>query len=373
MTLRPDQPRGRALLAYIIEPFLAGQAASSHTHYAESLLMAEVLLELGYQLDVISYRNTTFSPKRRYDLFISARTNFERLAARLNPDCLKIVHLDTSHWLTNNAAATQRCLELQRRRGVSLDSYRELEHSWALEAADGATLLGNRVTFESYRYAGKPIVQLPVPVAHDYPAPSGKDFTACRRHFLWLGSRGLVHKGLDLVLEAFSELPEFQLTICGPLAQEPRFSAAFARELSLPNVHVRGWIDVASPEFAALAASALAIVYPSCAEGCAGSVAVAMRAGLIPIASAASGIDIPPEAGRILPELSAAAIKRAVCELASLPEAQLQAMALASWQLARTRFSPARYRAIFRQAIARFTSGAALPPGLIDEAVAEVP
>ena len=44
-----------------------------------------------------------------------------------------------------------------------------------------------------------------------HPSPEGKDFEVCRPHFMWLGSRGFVHKGLDVVLEAFSEMPELAL------------------------------------------------------------------------------------------------------------------------------------------------------------------
>ena len=62
-----------------------------------------------------------------------------------------------------------------------------------------------------------------------------------------------MHKGLDLVLEAFARMPELHLTVCGPIHEEPAFEAAFRRELyETPNIETLGWVDIASPAFAEL-------------------------------------------------------------------------------------------------------------------------
>ena len=86
--------------------------------------MAQTFLDMGYCVDVISYRNEHFVPEKSYDVFVAARTNFERLAKLLNEDCIKIVHQDTAHWVSNNQAAYARLLELKRRRGFVLNSIR---------------------------------------------------------------------------------------------------------------------------------------------------------------------------------------------------------------------------------------------------------
>ena len=92
VSLKTEQSRkGNVLLAYIVEPFLlkAGESPSrSHTHHTESLLIAQVFLERGYDVDVIDYRNASFKPGKDYHYFVSARTNFVRLAGRLNEDCI---------------------------------------------------------------------------------------------------------------------------------------------------------------------------------------------------------------------------------------------------------------------------------------------
>ena len=142
-------------------------------------------------------------------------------------------------------------MALRDRRGVALDSHKFIGINRAIEAADYATLIGNGFDYATYAFAGKPVFQVPNPAAVTYPFPEAKDFAAARRRFLWIGSQGFVHKGLDLVLEAFARMPDHHLTVCGPLDAEPAFVAAFRRELfETPNIETLGWVDIASPAFA---------------------------------------------------------------------------------------------------------------------------
>src|SRR3989304_4986334 len=144
--------KGNVLLSYIIEPFLIrkGDTISNiHTHYWESWQIAQTFLDHGYAVDVIHYENTSFVPSKKYDYFVSARTNLETIAKRLNKDCIKIAHLDTAHWLFNNSAAYDRLYSLQSRRGITLKKgIRYVEPNLAIELADLATVLGNQFTMD---------------------------------------------------------------------------------------------------------------------------------------------------------------------------------------------------------------------------------
>ncbi len=40
---------------------------------------------------------------------------------------------------------------------------------------------------------------------------------------MWFGSGGMIHKGLDLVLEVFARMQEYHLHICGPVHHEEDF------------------------------------------------------------------------------------------------------------------------------------------------------
>ncbi|MEO8196007.1 MAG: glycosyltransferase [Thermoanaerobaculia bacterium] len=362
------KPVGRALLSYILDPYLLPPESPephSHTHFWESREIGRILVAAGFELDVVHWTNRTFLPRRLYDLFVDVRLNLERLGPLLGPDCLKVMHIETAHCNFYNPAQRRRLAELEARRGIRLAPYKLLEPNSAIEHADAATILGNRATQATYAHAGKPLWPVPISQPFLYAFPEDKDFAAARRRFLWFGSGGLLHKGLDRVLEVFAALPELELTVLGPIDREPEFERAFRRELyGTPNIRTHGWIDVASPEFRALAHRHLALVYPSCSEGQNGGAITCMHAGLIPVLSRESGVDLDPEYGVELVTSSLEEIRGRVLELAARPPEELATMSRNAWEWVRAhhtrdQFSRGYARALreilerFRPALAR--------------------
>lgn len=348
VSLRADGiPTGTVLIAYILEPFRRRPdepVSTRHTHHRESILMVETWLNQGFCVDVIDYRNQEFIPRKHYDFFVSARTHLEKIASRLNSDCVKVAHLDTSHYAFNNHASYGRLRAVQERRGVSLrESMRLVEPNRAIECADFGVVLGNEVTAATYHYAGTHLFQLEVPAAIECPFNSGKDCESSRKHFLWLGSGGLVHKGLDIVLEAFGRMPDMHLTVCGPVSSEKAFEEVYTKELyQTPNIHMVGWVDIAGREFRRIAGSCLGIIYPSCAEGQAGAVVTCLRAGLIPVVSRESGITVG-DFGTTLRECTVEGIQRTVYQISSLSTEELARRTRKTWEYARNRHSHKAY------------------------------
>lgn len=344
---------GNVLLSYIIDPFLVeGEEliANDHTHHWESYLMVRAFLQMGYAVDVISYLDDRFVPEKNYAVFIAARTNFERLAKLLNKDCIKIAHLDTAHWLYNNAAVLKRSLEVQQNRGDTLASFKFIEYNWAIEYADYATVLGNQFTVDTYQYAHKPIYRIPISSCNLYPWGEDKAFERCRRNYFWFGSKGFVHKGLDLVLDAFVKMPEYHLYVCGPINEEPGFDKAFSKELyETPNIHTLGWVDVDSDEFLDIARKCIGLVYPSSAEGGGGSVIQCMHAGIIPVVSRESSVDIKDSYGYILEKISVKEVMDKVRLLSAQPPEKLEKMSRRAWGFARENHTRERFFEVFKQ------------------------
>lgn len=354
-SLKPDKPpRGNVLLSYIISPFFleAGQPVqNSHTHYWESLQIARTFQELGYCVDVIHWQNLDFVPRKDYAFFVDVRLNLERLAPLLNKDCVKIMHIETAHWLFHSTAQYSRLLALQRRRGITLSAVKIVQPNWAIEHADYATVLGNEFTLGTYRYANKPLYRLPISTPIVYPWPAEKDFEACRNHYLWFGSGDLVHKGLDLVLETFATMPDYHLTICGPVQREKEFERAYYRELyQTPNIHTIGWVDISSPDFTRIVNNCVGLVYPSCSEGQCGGIVTCMHAGLIPIISYESGVDVH-DFGVILQDCSTEEIKNSIQRVSSLSTQELELMARNAWEFARANHTRETFANAHRKAI----------------------
>ena len=362
ITIEPAGPaRGWVLFSYIIDPFLLKRGVAmphSHTHFWESWQMAETFRTMGFGLDIIHWTHRDFRPTRDYAVYVDVRRNFDRVAPLLGGDCLKIVHLDTAHHAFHNGAQARRLAELKLRRGIELKPFKLVEPNRAIECADRATVVGNEFTIGTYRFAGKPIDRIPISTPLLYPPPEGKESEVCQRNYLWFGSEGFVHKGLDLVLEAFAALPQHRLFVCGPIDREPAFEAAFRKELyATANIHTVGWIDIASARFQRLAASCLGVVFPSCSEGGGGSVLTCMHAGLIPIVSREASVDIDPAYGRLLPDCAVETIRASVRELSERPQAERRAMASAAWHFARAHHTRAHFAAAYAEFAQRCVGG----------------
>lgn len=221
-----------------------------------------------------------------------------------------------------------------------------------IENADAAIVLGNEWTLASYRPFGKPLYRVPISNPLLYPSPEERDFEALRGRFLWFGGIGFVHKGLDLVLDAFAGQAGLWLEVAAPLDREPDFAAAYARELfRTPNVRALGWLDVASRRFLEVANRNLGMVFPSCSEGGGGSAVTAQHAGLIPLLTYSASVDLEPSFGLLLADASVESIRAAARELSARPAATLRAMAIAGWQRARERHTRAAFRANYRDAV----------------------
>jgi glycosyltransferase involved in cell wall biosynthesis len=352
-TLEPKGKRcGNVLFSYILDPFLLPPGVAvpySHTHFWESATMAQTFQELGFRVDAISWTNQRFVPQRPYDFLIDVRLNLERLAPLLD-GATKVLHIDTAHHSFHNPAQERRLKELAARRGVTIASQKMLPRNHAIERADLATVLGNEFTQQTYAFAGKPQFRIPISVPFTYPWPQGKNFDAVRRRFLWFGSGGLVHKGLDLVLEAFAAMPTFHLTVCGPIRREKDFERAYFRELyETPNIDTVGWVDVGSPRFREVADGCVALVYPSCSEGGGGSALTCMHAGLIPLVNHEVSIDLPAAQGASLPGCSISQIQESVRELSERPATELQDLARVGWEFARKNHTKDTFRAGYRR------------------------
>jgi glycosyltransferase involved in cell wall biosynthesis len=218
-----------------------------------------------------------------------------------------------------------------------------VEDNWAIEAADIGCVLGNDFTVNTYRFAGKPIHRIPLSSASLFDWNDSKDFSACRNTFLWFGSGGFAHKGLDLVLDAFAELPHLKLIVCGPLDVEPRFVKAFDKQLfQLENIETIGWVDIDSAEFAAIANRTVATIYPSCSEGGGGSVITCMHAGLIPIVTHESSVDID-DFGTLLESADVESIRAAASEISMQDPEILASKAKRAWAFARANHTRDRF------------------------------
>ena len=326
--------RGRVVLSYLTDSFDGDPLQHYHSNRWECRCMARAFADASFDVDIINHDDRRYRPPGDCAALVDIHSNLDRLAPLLPATTRKILHATGANWLFQNNAELARLAALRERRGTSLPPRRQVPPSRGIEIADLATTTGNAFTIETFAFARKPMYRIPVSSTYTQDWPAEKKIDGCRTHFLWFGSHGLVHKGLDLVLEAFAQAPELKLTVCGPVSAEPDFAAEYRRELALPNVRVHDWIDTQSPLFRELLATHSSIIYPSCSEGGGGSVITCLHGGLIPIVTREASVDVE-DFGFPLREAGVTAIVEAVRHVAGLPAAELSLRSRAAWEFAR--------------------------------------
>lgn len=114
-----------------------------------------------------------------------------------------------------------------------------------------------------------------------------KNHYESRKNFLWMGSLGAIHKGLDLLLDVFSERKDVTLHICGLSDMEKKMLKLKPSK----NIIDHGYVLVSSDKFIDLTNTCTFIILPSCSEGCSTSILTGMLHGLIPIVMKDSGFN----------------------------------------------------------------------------------
>jgi len=353
-----QESRGRILLCYLKEPVQWSgddeRLNAGHPNEWDSWTIADILLELDWDVDVIDWDDWDFLPTRSYDAVIALDGNGARLTSLMGPNKpTLLLHLTTAAPEFNNSAEKSRFDALAERRGATLRPRRQLAHVEATQAAlseaQACTLTGNEWAASTYdsklRSKIQPIGVTTVPDAGTVQFKSG-EYDRSKNNFLWYFGGGAVHKGLDITLEAFSSLDTLKLNVVGDLESEPDFLWEYRRELFLtPNIHYHSYLTTHSDKRARVFAESSFIVAPSCSEATSTAVAVCIASGLIPILTPETGISLPKGVGIVISESTPRGVMAAVTEAASMPVDQRDAMAAAAAKFSRESFSRSKYRA----------------------------
>jgi len=343
------QSRGTVALSYITVPFMPGADLRGHTNAYECAEIAQAFRDLGYRVEVVDYRDREYVPPKDTRLAIDIHGNLERWHPGLPEGCIRLLHATGAHWLTWNKAEASRLLALFQRRGICLAPRRTAEPSRGIEVCDLATVIGNEWTMGTFAAARKPLHRVRLSSAYTYDWASSRDFESSRRSFVWLGSFGMVHKGLDLALEAFARMPEYRLTVCGRPEKEADFFEAYRHELTgCPNITHASWMDLSSAEFERIRQTHAGMIYPSSSEGCAGSIVHCAHAGLVPLVTRETGFDIG-DFGMRVREGSVEAVCEAVRAFAEESPAQVEARCRAAWEFVRAEHTRDRFRREYRE------------------------
>lgn len=294
----PSSKKGvlKALICYIPSSYSLPENHPNflgHSNFQECRALIKILAENGFECDVVDWQeNVTYLKGNNYDLLVAVHDQLEYAKSLVKKKGKVIFYSTNNHWLFNNQAEYGRLQGLLSRKGVTLLPRRQLKPIIFEEQIDEIWYLGNSFQEKTYSHINCPKYRInisTIDLSNQFKNEPNKENN---NHFLWFGSRGAVHKGLDWLLDIFSKNKQINLHICGLLNQEPDFLKLFARELfNTENIHYYGWLPINSPEFYKLCSICSFIIIPSCSEGGGGAVLQCMATGLIPIVTEESTVD----------------------------------------------------------------------------------
>ena len=171
-----------------------------------------------------------------------------------------------------------------------------------------------------------------------------------------------MHKGLDLAVEAFLQMPELHLHIVGGGAEsDPFFARVYGSDVSKArNISIHGFLDVRSREFHDLCEGCAALMYPSGSEGCSGGAVQCLHHGLIPLVTPIVGLEVHtrwPTLSGDTDALLIADIRQRCREIAAMPERQLEEWRRFFWEFARRHHTREAYSQSLSYVLAELLDG----------------
>jgi len=292
---------GEALLYYKIFPFLNKRDSINYTYHSNNWQILEIAKQLNYlglSVDIIDRDSDIdrLNLSDKYKIFIglavgNSGKHFASIASMV-PSAKKVIYAAGPEPTLSNKLIKERYLNLYKRKNVTLMPRRvidKVDFSQCISNADAIFCVGNSFAINSF-------AQFNIPVHQIYPStrPESRPISNQRKsskNFTYFGGNGAIVKGLDLLVEVFSENPDLNLYICSPYEQE--FFDIYGEIIKRSNnIHWEGFVHVGSEQFNRISSICSFVILPSCSEGIATSVAACMRRGMIPIVTPESGIDI---------------------------------------------------------------------------------
>jgi len=318
------------LISYLRAPFLTDMIYS-HTNYTECKTAADIFNELGFNVDVIEFTNDDFEINfSNYNVIYGfgyplEKAFFSEYAERL----IKIMYsTGCNPFFAFNKSAMRVSDFFKRTKILIPQSSRVGDYFWTFQyiSSDLIIALGNNFVAETFKATNPSVNVLSVNAFYFKTVDidvGQKNFKTIKKNFLWFGSSGLLHKGLDIVIDIFSKRNDINLHICGASKNERKFFDYYESIIdSCPNIINHGFVDIFSNSFKEIMQTCGSLIFPSASEGGAPSVLnVVANGGLIPIVSESAGLDFD-DIGYVFKDISEEEVSSQIESVLNLNEEQ---------------------------------------------------
>lgn len=270
----------KVLICYVTDPFfIQNWEEQTSTRNVECAAMIEAFASCNCRIDVCGV-NQTQGLRQDYDLIIGFGAAW-RQACQLNPTARKVLYLTEKPPTFSHRQESNRVFYLQQRHDIKTSVTRSGFYftDEDLELCDTIICIGIERDLSLLPPQKEKYLICPSGLKNSKFDMSRRDIDKARKHFLWMGSSGAIHKGLDLVLDAFAQHNDLTLHVLGCNSQDKKI----LKKLFHSNVIDHGFVNVNSDDFMHIATTCGFMVFPSCSEGVSTAVLTTMRHALIPL------------------------------------------------------------------------------------------
>jgi hypothetical protein len=283
----------KAIICYLTVSYFVNWETTyrGRTQPFEIMKIVNTLAGLGYAIDIVGCQDLNaieIIRNKKYDLIFGFGETFFQLT-NLQPEAVSVFYLTERHPDFSFREEKKRLDYFFERHGRKLSITRSglfyKKHHFEKTYANVIVIGETHLLKDKY---SNPYSLFPTGLINKDYIFKDKDHVKSRKHFLWLGSTGAIHKGLDLLLDVFYYRDDIVLHICG-LAKEER---RILRMKKRGNIIDYGHININSSIFLELADTCSFIILPSCSEGFSTSITTGMLHGLIPVVNKDTGFNI---------------------------------------------------------------------------------
>ena len=340
----------KAVVSYLTSGYTAdwGNQNIGRTQPLEILSIVKVLSDLDYAIDIVNCNDLNALPiiaSKEYDLVFGFGEVFYQLTLK-HPNAMSIIYMTEHHPDFADREEKKRIAyfyERHKKKARIVRSgnfykshYFNQLYSYVITMSEVDPYLKDYET---------PFTIFPTGVLNTNFVFDKKDHAATRKHFLWLGSYGAVHKGLDLLLDVFEKRDDIVLHIAGLSEEDEKLLKPKKRA----NIINQGYINIKGPAFLELAKACSFIVLPSCSEACSTSITTGMLHGLIPIVIKDTGFNRLNENAIFLEDFKVPYLDEKLTEISTMPSKDLANYSRSGFDFAHENFSNTAFEMNFEK------------------------
>ena len=289
------QNQKRVLISYITDSLLSNCSKwDTSTRQKECSVVIGSFIDQGYTVDVIgcndqsNFQSIMFN---HYDVIFGFGSVFYEMCKR-QPNANRILYLTEKHPDFSARKEMERNNYFFQRHNKRVSCVRsglffQKEH---FDVADSIIFVGTE--------ADKQILPVKVPCYSIAPTGlsnnefnvSNRNVSDAKKNFLWLGSMGAIHKGLDILIDVFQKQEESVLHIAGLNSIDRKTLQHYSNTACILD---HGFLNAQSSEFCTLMTKCGYLIFPSCSEALSTAVITGMNFGLIPIITPETSFELP--------------------------------------------------------------------------------